>query len=67
MLGLRDILRPRVGCDSLKLRDPDSVAMGGRYQMKLDQYSVLIFDAFVGFPEDRATTYGLRTEWLLQF
>jgi hypothetical protein len=37
--------------------------MGGRYQMKLDQHSVLIFDAFVGFPEDRATTYGLRTEW----
>jgi hypothetical protein len=35
---------------------PNSVAMDGRYQMKLDQHNVLIFDAFVGFPEDRATT-----------
>ena len=46
---------------------PDSFAMAGRYQIKLDQHSVLIFDAFVGFPEDRDTAYGFRTEWLLKF
>jgi hypothetical protein len=44
------------------IRSPWAVAIE-----KLDQHRVLIFDAFVGFPEDRATTYGLRTEWWLQF
>ncbi|MDQ2659587.1 MAG: zinc ribbon domain-containing protein [Verrucomicrobiota bacterium] len=46
---------------------PDSVAAAGRYQMKLNQHSVLIFDAFVGFPEERATAYGFRSELLLKF
>lgn len=46
---------------------PDSVAAAARYQMKLNQHSVLILDAFVGFPEDRSTAYGFRSELLLKF
>ncbi|MEO5722615.1 MAG: zinc ribbon domain-containing protein [Chthoniobacterales bacterium] len=46
---------------------PDSIAAAARYQMKLNQHSVLIFDAFVGFPENRDTAYGLRSELLLKF
>ena len=66
MPGRRNILRPQGGCDSLKLPDPIRSPWAVAIE-KLDQHRVLIFDAFVGFPEDRATTYGLRTEWWLQF
>ncbi len=46
---------------------PDGVAMAGRYQMKMNQHTVLILDAFVGFPEDRDTAYGFRSELLVKF
>jgi hypothetical protein len=46
---------------------PNSIAMGTNYQVKIGQHSVLILGGFVGFPEDRSTAYGLRTEWLLKF
>jgi hypothetical protein len=47
--------------------EPSAIALAARYQMKLDQHSVLIFDAFVGFPQDRSTAYGFRSELLLKF
>ena len=46
---------------------PNSIAAAARYQMKLTQHFVLIFDTFVGFPEDRDTAYGFRSELLLKF
>ncbi|MEP6820788.1 MAG: hypothetical protein ABI946_00400, partial [Chthoniobacterales bacterium] len=46
---------------------PNSVAVAGRYQMKLNQHMVLVVDSFVGFPEDRATAYGFRSELLIKF
>lgn len=46
---------------------PNSIAGAVRYQMKLSQHFVLIFDTFVGFPEDRDTAYGFRSELLLKF
>jgi len=46
---------------------PNAVAAAARYQMKLNQHMVLIFDAFVGFPEERDTAYGFRSELLLKF
>ncbi|MGH8094670.1 MAG: zinc ribbon domain-containing protein [Chthoniobacterales bacterium] len=46
---------------------PNAVAGAVRYQMKLNQHLVLIFDNFVGFPEDRATAYGFRSEILVKF
>jgi hypothetical protein len=47
--------------------EPSAIALAARYQMKLDQHSVLIFDAFVGFPDDRSTAFGFRSELLLKF
>jgi hypothetical protein len=47
--------------------EPSAIGLAARYQMRLDQHSVLIFDAFIGFPEDRSTAYGFRTELLLKF
>jgi hypothetical protein len=47
--------------------EPSAFGLAARYQMKLDQHSVLIFDAFVGFPQDRSTAYGFRSELLLKF
>ncbi len=49
------------------LAQPNSVAAAVRYQMKLGQHFVLIFDTFVGFPENRDTAYGLRSELLVKF
>lgn len=46
---------------------PNSIAAAARYQLKLSQHLVLIFDTFVGFPEDRDTAYGFRSELLLKF
>lgn len=46
---------------------PDTIAGAIRYQMKLNQHLVLIFDTFIGFPEDRATAYGFRSEILVKF
>ncbi len=46
---------------------PNAIAGAVRYQMKLSQHLVLIFDTFVGFPEDRDTAYGFRSELLLKF
>lgn len=46
---------------------PNAIAGAARYQMKLNQHLVLIFDTFVGFPEDRDTAYGFRSELLLKF
>jgi hypothetical protein len=47
--------------------EPTAIALAARYQMKLDQHKVLIFDAFVGFPDDRSTAFGFRSELLLKF
>ncbi len=46
---------------------PNEIATAVRYQMKLNQHLVLVFDAFIGAPEDRDTAYGLRSELLLKF
>ena len=46
---------------------PNSFAMATLYQVKIGQHSVLILGGFVGFPEDLATAYGFRSEWLLKF
>ena len=46
---------------------PHSIAGAARYQLKLDQHMVLIFDTVAGFPEDRDTVYGFRSELLLKF
>lgn len=46
---------------------PDSIATAVRYQMKLSQHLVLVFDTFVAFPEDRDTAYGVRSELLIKF
>ncbi len=53
--------------DFFAASQPDNFAAAARYQMKLNQHSVLIFDSFVGFPEDRSTAYGFRSELLLKF
>ena len=45
----------------------NAIAAAARYQMKLDQHSVLIFDAFVAFPEDHDTSFGARAELLIKF
>ena len=47
--------------------EPNAIAAAGRYQMKLNQHMVMIFDTFVGFPEDRDTAYGFRSELLIKF
>ncbi|HEY1583135.1 MAG TPA: zinc ribbon domain-containing protein [Chthoniobacterales bacterium] len=46
---------------------PNSIAGAARYQMKLNQHMVLIFDTFLGFPEERDTAYGFRSEILVKF
>lgn len=46
---------------------PNAFAAGARYQMKLNQHLVLVFDTFIGFPEDRSTAYGARSELLIKF
>lgn len=46
---------------------PAAFAAAARYQKKLNQHSVLIFDTFVGFPERRDTSYGFRAELLFKF
>jgi hypothetical protein len=46
---------------------PNSFAMATLYQIKLNHHSVLIYGAFVRFPEDLATAYVFSTEWLLRF
>ncbi len=46
---------------------PNSIAAGAQYQIKLNQHMVLVFDAFVGFPEDLDTAYGFRSELLIKF
>jgi hypothetical protein len=47
--------------------EPNEFAIGARYQMKLNQNAILIFDTFVGFPQDRGTSYGFRTELSYKF
>jgi hypothetical protein len=47
--------------------EPNEFALGARYQMKLNQHMILIFDSFVGFPQDRGTSYGFRTELSYKF
>ncbi|MGH9697588.1 MAG: hypothetical protein ACRD5Z_25825, partial [Bryobacteraceae bacterium] len=54
---------PRFFADS----QPDAFAAAARYQMKLSQHLVLVFDTFIGFPEDRSTAYGARSELLIKF
>jgi hypothetical protein len=46
---------------------PSSEAIAARYQLKLNQHCVLIFDTFAGLPEDLGTAYGLRSELLVKF
>jgi hypothetical protein len=46
---------------------PNEIATAVRYQMKLNQHLVLIFDSFVGAPEGRGTAYGFRSELLTKF
>jgi hypothetical protein len=46
---------------------PRPRAAAARYQMKLSQHLVLIFDTFIGFPEDLGTAYGARSELLIKF
>jgi hypothetical protein len=46
---------------------PSDFGAAARYQMKLNQHFVLILDTFVGFPEDRNTSYGFRAELLYKF
>ena len=70
MLTDSDMLQPNTiattGTNSTQ-NEPSAIAVAARYQMKLDQHSVLIFDAFVGFPDDRSTAFGFRSELLLKF
>jgi len=47
--------------------EPNEFAAAARYQMKLNQNAVLIFDTFIGFPQDRGTSYGFRTELSYKF
>jgi hypothetical protein len=53
--------------DYFAATDPNEFAAAARYQMKLSQHMVLIFDTFIGFPQDRNTSYGFRTELLYKF